>query len=66
MKKYVVDTSGISNPLETMPEDIHESAWKKIKECITNGDLAVTKEIYDEMVNIVGSVVNASKTRNNS
>ena len=56
MKKYCVDTSGISNPLETMPEDIHEFAWTKVKECITNGCLAVTKEIYDEMVNIVGSV----------
>jgi hypothetical protein len=56
MKKYCVDTSGISNPLETMPEDIHESAWKKIKERIIDGEFAVTKEIYDEMVHIVGTV----------
>jgi hypothetical protein len=56
MKKYCVDTSGISNPLETMPEDIHESAWKKIKERIVEGDFAVTTEIYDEMVHIVGTV----------
>ena len=27
MKKYAFDTSGISNPLESMPEDIHESLW---------------------------------------
>lgn len=56
MKKYCVDTSGISNPLETTPEDIHQSAWVRIKECISNGDLAVTKEIYDEMIHIGGSV----------
>jgi hypothetical protein len=56
MKKYCIDTSGISNPLETMPEDIHESAWRKIKERIISGEFAVTKEIFDEMVHIVGTV----------
>jgi Domain of unknown function (DUF4411) len=56
MKKHCFDTSGISNPLETMPEDIHESAWVKIKEKISSGEIAVTREIYDEMVHIVGSV----------
>ncbi len=34
MKKYAFDTSGISNPLESMPEDIHESMWKNFKEKI--------------------------------
>ena len=55
-KKYCFDTSGISNPLETMPEDIHESAWTKIKACIEGGMFAVTTEIYDEMVHITGTV----------
>jgi len=32
MKKYAFDTSGISNPLESMPEDIHESIWKISKQ----------------------------------
>ncbi|WP_316233930.1 DUF4411 family protein [Bradyrhizobium sp. SZCCHNR1098] len=56
MKKHCFDTSGISNPLETMPEDIHESAWTKIKEKISSGEIAVTREIYDEMIHIVGTV----------
>lgn len=56
MKKYCFDTSGISNPLESMPEDIHESAWTKIKGCIEGGMFAVTKEIYDEMTHITGTV----------
>jgi Domain of unknown function (DUF4411) len=56
MKKYCFDTSGISNPLESMPEDIHESAWTKIKVCIESGMFAVTTEIYDEMTNITGTV----------
>lgn len=56
MKKHCFDTSGISNPLETMPEDIHESAWTKIKEKISSGEMAVTREIYDEMTHIVGTV----------
>src|SRR5262249_19409221 len=55
-KKYCFDTSGISNPLETMPEDIHESAWTKIKACIEGGMFAVTTEIYDEMIHITGTV----------
>jgi hypothetical protein len=56
MKKYCFDTSGLSNPLEAMPEDIHESQWKKIKQCITDGMFAVTPEIYDEMTHIMGTV----------
>jgi len=56
MKKYCFDTSGISSPLEMMPEDIHESAWAKIKQCITDGMFAVTTEIYGEMTKLTGSV----------
>jgi hypothetical protein len=56
MKKYCFDTSGISNPLESMPEDIHESAWKKIKACIVDSMFAVTFEIYEEMTHITGTV----------
>jgi Domain of unknown function (DUF4411) len=58
MKKYAFDTSGISNPLESMPEDIHESIWKHFKATILpSGIIAVTQEIYDEMVpSISGSV----------
>jgi len=56
MKKYCFDMSGISNPLEAMPEDIHRSMWAKIKAIFASGQIAVTKEIYDEMTHIPGSV----------
>ena len=57
MKKYCIDTSGISNPLESMPEDIHESVWNGFKtKCIQPGILAVTEEIYEEMEHISGTV----------
>jgi hypothetical protein len=56
MKKYCFDTSGISNPLETMPQDIHESMWGWFVEFIAGGNVAVTTEIYDEMVHIQGAV----------
>lgn len=56
MKKYCFDTSGISNPAETMPEDIHESLWEKFSDEIKNGCIAVTKEIYGEMIHIPGKI----------
>lgn len=56
MKRYCFDTSGISNPLETMPEDIHDSMWKKFHDIIVAGYIAVTKEIYDEMILIPGAI----------
>ena len=65
MKKYCFDTSGISNPLETMPEDIHESAWTKIKECISSGMIAVNVEIYEEMTHITGTVGQCIKDNEN-
>jgi len=63
MKKYAFDTSGISNPLESMPEDIHESIWKNFKtNILPSGIIAVTQEIYDEMNSIQGSVGQAIKS----
>jgi Domain of unknown function (DUF4411) len=56
MKKYCFDTSGISTPLELMPEDIHQSVWTRIKTLIASGIFAVTAEIYDEMTHITGTV----------
>jgi len=37
MKKYCLDTSGFSTPLENMPEDIHETRWAKVAELVTSG-----------------------------
>jgi uncharacterized protein DUF4411 len=57
MKRYCFDTSGISNPLESMPEDIHGSLWSGFKtKCLQSGIIAVTTEIYEEMEHIPGSV----------
>lgn len=64
MKKYCFDTSGISNPLEFMPKDIHESLWSYVLEFIGDGNIAVTKEIFDEMVYIpsgIGEFLSDSK-----
>lgn len=56
MKRYCFDTSGISNPLEQMPSDIHKSMWASITDLIESGVIAVTPEIYSEMVSIPGDV----------
>jgi hypothetical protein len=57
MKKYAFDTSGISNPLESMPEDIHETLWNSFKtRILPSGIIAVTQEIFAEMESIPGSV----------
>lgn len=42
MKRYCFDTSGISNPVETMPDDIFESLWLKVIAVIEAGEIAVT------------------------
>jgi len=53
-KKYCLDTSGISNPLETMPENIslYKGIWVLVRKHIEDGSFAVTKEIYDELCSI--------------
>ncbi|MEG3617383.1 DUF4411 family protein [Magnetovibrio sp. PR-2] len=58
MKRYCVDTSGFSNPLETMPEDIYSSLWQAIYDLIEQGVFAVTPEIYDELILIDGEISN--------
>ena len=40
-----------------MPEDIHDSLWSGFKaKCLESGIIAVTQEIYDEMLHIPGTV----------
>jgi hypothetical protein len=55
-KVYCLDMSGLSNPLETMPEDIHPILWSRIAQVIVAGKFAVTKEIYDELVTLPGPI----------
>jgi hypothetical protein len=56
MKKYCLDTSGLSNPLEFMPEDIHPTIWAKMAGLVTGGTFAVTVEIYDELKHLPGPI----------
>ncbi len=56
MKRYCFDTSGFSNPLETMPEEIHAWLWLDVRARIEAGEIAVTTEIYEEMTHIPGEV----------
>lgn len=56
MKKYCLDTSGLSNPLEFMPEDIHPSIWAKVAALVTDGTFAVTVEIYGELEHLPGPI----------
>lgn len=64
MKKYCFDTSGISNPLENMPIDIHGSLWEQLLEFFESGNVAITTEIFDEMVLLpdgIGERIKAAK-----
>jgi hypothetical protein len=56
MKKYCLDMSGISTPLEMLPVDTYVSIWVRVMSILESGVVAVTTEIYDEMCNIVGPV----------
>lgn len=64
MKKYCMDTSGISNPWGDLPHDIFNSLWKNIEELIVDGVFAVTLEIYEEQLlipNPLGEIIKANK-----
>jgi hypothetical protein len=54
MKAYCLDTSGVSAPLEFMPEDIHPSIWSGVADLVKAGKFAVTAEIYDELFHLPG------------
>lgn len=56
MRKYVFDTSGLSNPLEVMPEDIHVTLWGKVMTIFSTGHVCVNTEIFEEMILIDGYV----------
>ncbi len=60
-KEYCIDTSGISNPLETMPIDIYEILWAKVTDLLISGRASITQEIYDEMILIPADVGGAVK-----
>ena len=55
-KIYCLDTSGLSNPLESMPEDIFSLLWQRICTEIENGKFATNREIFDELARLNGLV----------
>jgi len=57
MKRYCFDTSGITNPLHTVPEDIYPTLWGQIARLIEAGDIAVTTEIYSELNGTIRSPI---------
>lgn len=56
MKRYCLDTSGFSNPIQGMPEDIYVSLWTQIRDLVKAGCFAATAEVYDELIHIPGEV----------
>jgi hypothetical protein len=56
MKKYCLDTSGLSTPLEFMPEDIHPTIWAKVADLVAAGTFASTVEIYEELKHLPGPI----------
>ncbi len=65
MKKYCVDTSGFSNPVESLPDDIYGALWRRVIPVIEAGEIAVTTEIYDKMngslYSFVGACIDVNK-----
>ena len=54
MKKYCIDTSGFSNPIQGMPEGIYVSLWSQIRERVKAEVFATTAEVYEELTYIPG------------
>ena len=56
MKKYCLDTSGLSFAIQVMPEDIYVSLWTQLCNRVKAGYFAATAEIYEELTHIPGDV----------
>jgi hypothetical protein len=56
VKKYCLDMSGFSNPIQSLPDDIHVSLWTQICDRVRRGDFATTTEVYEELTHITGTV----------
>lgn len=52
MPKYCLDMSGLSNPAQHMPQDIHASMWKQVENLIVAGTFATTTDVFDELTHI--------------
>lgn len=56
MHKYCLDTSGISNPILDMPQDIYISLWNKVKSKLEDGVFCWNVEIDEELKSVFGDV----------
>ncbi len=54
MADYCLDTSGLSNPLENLPEDIFGSLWRQVEAVIRSGRICCNTEILEELGFIQG------------
>lgn len=54
--KYVLDTSGLSNPVMEMPEDIHRTLWPSVLAKVKTHIFCWNFEIAEEMARIPGTV----------
>ena len=45
--------SGLSNPAQQMPQDIHTSLWAQIEALIVDGVFATTADVYEELTHIL-------------
>ena len=50
MPKYCFDTSGFSKALQDIPMDVFENLWAFVINRIEVGDIAMTREIFDEVI----------------
>ena len=66
MKQFCLDTSAISNPLQTLPEDVHPTLWKRVATIIELGLIAVTTEIFEELQGsisgMIGDCINSNRS----
>lgn len=55
-KKYCLDTSGFSTPLEQMPQDVHQTLWRHVTDVLTTGKIATTAEVLEELTRLADPV----------
>lgn len=56
MHKYVLDTSGLSNPVMDLPEHIYVSLWAKVIEAIESGVFCWNADVAEQLKSIPGNV----------
>ncbi len=60
MRRYVMDTSWISNPVMDLPQDIHVSLWQRVAALLEEGAFCWNQEIWEEMDgSIYGDIANS-------